>query len=384
MRKNLYLGLIACAALTMTGCSNDEVSYSSSKQEDRAIQFDTYLGKNVQGRGTINNDNALHTSGFGVTAFYTGQTSWSALTPAKAPDFMYNQKVTYSTNWTYDPVKYWPTTQGDKISFFAYAPYSDNTNISTSDNSDTGTPTVTVTYPTNLTQMVDFVAASVIDQEKTATVPFDLKHKMTRVGIQAKVSEKVFDNSNPHKKTTVVIKSVKLNAAAESGELYISGIYTFASTTDGAGTWNPTLATEALDLETILDLQTIEKGTVEESKYSTQGIALTESETPKNLFQADQYLFLVPVVEGLTADKATATIEYDIVTEDNALEKTYSCTSATKTISLPTETLKQGTAYTYTFTINVATVDVTATISDNWNTTGTGSGDVDYGSTDNN
>ena len=37
---------------------------------------------------------------------------------------MYNQKVTYNgTDWTYEPIKYWPNNDGALVSFYAYAPY---------------------------------------------------------------------------------------------------------------------------------------------------------------------------------------------------------------------------------------------------------------------
>ena len=381
MRKNLYLGLIACAALTMTGCSNDEISYDSSKQEAQAIQFDTYLGKNVQGRGTVSTSTTIQSDNIGITAFYTGQAAWSTYKTDKVPNFMCDQKVTYSSAWTYDPVKYWPTTQGDKISFFAYAPYSENDNVTTSTQSATGTPTVTVNYPTNLTQMVDFVAASVIDQEKVGTVSFDLKHEMTRVDIKAKVSDVVYKDDGSHDKTQVVIKSITLNAVGTDGNFYNGGTYTFSDVSSQVGKWAGTRTDPALDLANILATTPQSLG-----GYTDDGVAL-EGTTAIPLFQTNQYLFLVPATNqdgaGLTAEKATATIEYDIVTIDANLAAGHSVTSATKTIYLPAGTLKQGIAYTFTFTINVATVDVTATISDDWATTDTGSGIVDYNSNDN-
>lgn len=42
---------------------------------------------------------------------------------------MYNQAAEYDSKtsaWTYSPIKYWPNRDGDKISFFAYAPYESN------------------------------------------------------------------------------------------------------------------------------------------------------------------------------------------------------------------------------------------------------------------
>ena len=41
------------------------------------------------------------------------------------PDFMNNQRVTFDgASWTYSPTKYWPRTDGDRLSFYATSPYS--------------------------------------------------------------------------------------------------------------------------------------------------------------------------------------------------------------------------------------------------------------------
>ena len=67
--------------------------------------------------------------GLGVFGYYTDNGSYDQY--AK-PNFMYNQRVYYSTDkWIYEPVKYWPNEYGstaesddvDKVSFFAYAPW---------------------------------------------------------------------------------------------------------------------------------------------------------------------------------------------------------------------------------------------------------------------
>ena len=106
--------------------------------------------------GAMTNESLKNaTAGFGVFGYYSGtetMATWSSwdgtnATPAastKAPNFMYNQEVTWSTSspaekWNYSPVKYWPngidlansTTPSNTateanpqyLSFFAYAPY---------------------------------------------------------------------------------------------------------------------------------------------------------------------------------------------------------------------------------------------------------------------
>ena len=161
MKKNYIMGVIACAALTMTSCSNDEIGGNNTKQGD-PIEFGVYLGRDAQeSRGSIITTDNLNK--FGVTAY---------LEMADIPDFMYNQEINKNTDgsWTYSPVKYWPTmaSEGHKdcmISFYAYAPYTTDANdlIQLSGNNDThAAPTVTISIPsTDLTKMVDFVTSSI-------------------------------------------------------------------------------------------------------------------------------------------------------------------------------------------------------------------------------
>ena len=99
------------------------------------------------------------------------------------------------------------------------------------------------------------------------------------------------------------------------------------------------------------------------------GIKLVNTD-PVPLFEDDQYLFLIPVA-NLIDGKATATIEYDIVTEDSKLAVGYSCTNATKTVKLPAGTLQQGKSYNYTFIINLDEIVLDATV-EQWDETASG------------
>lgn len=211
MKQNYFIGFIACAALTMTGCSNDEINAPQQSQENNAIEFSTYLGRNAQGsRGTETNDASIKSKngGFGILAYYTEQTDFAN---TNKPNFMWNQKVTYDTthtNWEYTPVKYWPTKVKDKVSFFAYAPYVENgkdTVIELSGNSVAGAPTATITLPNDPSQTIDFVAAVQMNKthDKGTNVSFKLLHEMTRVKIQAKLDKSVYDASDAKHKTFV-------------------------------------------------------------------------------------------------------------------------------------------------------------------------------------
>lgn len=352
--------------------------------QNNAIEFDTYLGRDAQVRGTVTDNNF---TSFKVLASYTGQTDFGT---SSTPNFMHNQEVTResaSAAWGYTPVKYWPSTKGDKVSFFAYAPTAASSGITISGNTAPGAPTARVIL-LGADKMVDFVAGvrmnRMFDTSKGADdnkVSFELKHEMTRLGIQAKLDNEVYNTSEASsKKTFVVIKDVKIDKAAEGGQFYTQGTYTF-STTDGVrGEWsNLTGATSDFPLESVLakTSQTANGAVSGDYKTGVQGIRLTNG-NPVSLFNADHYLFLIPAGEtGLGEGKATATISYDIVTEDSKLALGYSVTSATKTVNLPSSTLEQGKAYTYTFIIKLNEVILSATV-DAWGTATDGNVTVDY------
>ena len=393
MKQNYFIGLIACAALTMTGCSNDEINVPQQSQGNNAIEFSTYLGRNAQGsRGTETNDASIKKNekngGFGVLAYYTKQDDFNITN--HTPNFMWNQQVTYKgTNWEYTPVKYWPTKVGDKVSFFAYAPYAANGNdkgIVLSGNSVAGAPTATITLPDDPSKTIDFVAA--VQMNKTHdnsaannNVSFTLKHEMTRVKVQAKLDKSVYSDTDDKHKTFVVIKNVTFN---DKGQFYKSGKYTFSTDDNKRGKWTTTdnATAYSLDLNKVMKKETIKvtgaKGKSGSGNYQKgeDGIKLVNTD-PVPLFKDDQYLFLIPVA-SLTDGKATATIEYDIVTEDSKLAVGYSCTNAIKTVKLPAGTLQQGKSYNYTFIINLDEIVLDATV-EQWDETAPDSNiDVPY------
>lgn len=136
MKKSIFLA--AVAAIVLAGCAKNETFVKVTDQD--AVSFGAYSGRTITkgGPAVDMNLDSLKRHGFGVFATYTQLDTFETLAHDKGANnnFMSNQQVAYSGGaWTYSPIKYWPNpTNGrdaDKqmISFFAYAPYTDSTNV---------------------------------------------------------------------------------------------------------------------------------------------------------------------------------------------------------------------------------------------------------------
>ena len=225
--------------MTMVGCSNDEVVNDYS--QDNAIQFGTYVGRDAQGRGAVEDIASVATTGFGVFAFYTDGDKYGAqekYTSFEA-NFMDNQQVkgtagegenpTYT--WSYDPVKYWPNEATDYVSFLAYAPYDKAYELDAENPSS-----INFVVKPIVAEQVDLLYNSaqhynVSKQAINENIKFLFKHALTRVGFKAKL---MVDNVNPDddgtlddtdddgktelgKETTVAISKVELIAPFYTG-----------------------------------------------------------------------------------------------------------------------------------------------------------------------
>lgn len=155
-KKIALFALVAAGVFCSCSQSSDLVndlptpSEKQKVEEKTSISFDTYNAKSAivrSSRAGYAGDMTtamLQKEGFGVIAYYTGTSNYSAWTK-EAPNFMYNTKVyvagadgtaeSQNPSWTYSPTVYWPNgnatadnagaagTGGGKLSFFAYAPY---------------------------------------------------------------------------------------------------------------------------------------------------------------------------------------------------------------------------------------------------------------------
>lgn len=167
MGKKLFL--FAAAAVALASCTETDLSGDTSFAKEStsdAIQFSAKAGNAGTTRagvaGTITTASlktGTHAaSGFGVMGYQTADNLTIPLSAGQTPNFMFNQQVKWadaSGVWTYSPVKYWPngidkanaanspsntaiSTNTDRLSFFAYAPWVD---VASSDYTETAKKT---------------------------------------------------------------------------------------------------------------------------------------------------------------------------------------------------------------------------------------------------
>ena len=374
----------ALSALAIAGCSQNEIT-EISPEANPEVGFSVFTGTQTKGTITDNTGTTgIQTTGFGVLAYYTGTDDFGSGSHASpTPNFMWNQKVEYkSSAWSYTPLKYWPNTAGEKISFFAYAPYADTQSAASSSNgieltaaTATGYPKITFHWNTTTPSAgVDLVATNAAQTggdktinltKQTAAVTFKFKHVLSRANFWAKLDGSVKDSE-----TKVFIKGVKLlgtsieapSAANNSSKFYTKATYKWED-----GTWDytgGTLQAAAVELDgDILNKANPNFGSG--SAYTTSSVAVTA--TAASMFKANQYLFLIPpAVNGIAASTdIRILLTYDVVTLDTKLDGGKSVIEAKSVVSLPNETLKGGSAYKYVFTIGLEGVKVSADV-ENW------------------
>lgn len=254
MKKIHYLAICLLATGLAACTQNEEIS---SLENQKAITFDTYVGRDAATRASVIDVTELQTTGFGVLGYYT-EDDWEQ-TATPTPNFMYNQKVS-GANWTYLPLKYWPAT--GKISFFAYAPHGTGT---LSANTAEGTPTLNYTVPNTVAGQKDLLVAGAQKNKTGNTVNFTFKHALSRIGFGVKLA----DGSAVDNQTTIAFSSIALTADFDSSN-------TLTLDLDGSDNvqWGtPTTATDVTytlsdtNIETIASLSTTTAPINNESSY---------------------------------------------------------------------------------------------------------------------
>lgn len=143
---------------------------------------------------------------FGVMAWYTGQDDWST---SAGPNFMFNEDVLFDgSTYTYAPIKYWPNNPGDKVTFWAYSPYTttasflkDHGEVTNYSNTSTGIPDINFTLTdgktdlmvTHLDESAPYIVKDLSKQAVSETVDLLFHHILCRVNFIFRLSSDGFD-----------------------------------------------------------------------------------------------------------------------------------------------------------------------------------------------
>lgn len=348
MKTNLFIA--ALSLVVLAGCSGEDEIDTLVAKSDNAINFGTYVGKQTKATersAFIDNDE------IGVFAFYTKSNNYDNAT--STPNFMYEQSIKKETaGWTYNPVKYWPNTSGEKITFFAYYPaaktgmtFQNTGTVTAYANTSKGFPDIKFVVQDDAKNQIDFMYSTLLNKEKPAStgkIDFGFAHALSKVNIKAQM-EKTLNNT-----TTVNIKSVTLNNIYNTNTLKYTGTPTPSWGWDSASsekTYTITLNNTSLT-----------------STNGMNAIDITSGETS---------FLMVPQTLSTAADKkASITITYDVVTTDTNLSGGSTTITNTVTKDIATSpspaTWAMNKQYVYTILISLTDVSVDSTVA-NWETT---------------
>ena len=406
MKTRGFLGLVALAAITLgTSCSNDEL-YNDHSPEN-AIGFSTYVGRDAQSRASVYDDTSLKASldnggGFGVFAYYTGTNGYQEAGEGVVgfkPNFMYNEDIVFnstSSKWEYNPVKYWPNSAEEKISFFAYAPFTESSSGSNitgfSANNEAGAPIVTYKVAQNVKDQKEILwgvqktsGKPNLDVQKQGMgqdVSFNFRHALARIGFNVEamidavnsVSTPKEDNGATtngtidHDILNIYVRKVELK-----GNFYSQGQLNLNNTTQNVANWEPqslpTSTTTFVLEDGIVDGQP-DGETSEVCHFNDiHGVVTTEKQ-PLNA--ADSYIMVIPQkFEG--PDKIKIIVYYDVIVKDEKVE--------TGEVTIPNVVdsgdfnfeFNDGKAYSFNLHIGLTSITFSADVTD-WVTGNTTSG----------
>lgn len=342
----------ATAAVVLASCAKSE-TYQNVREEN-AITFNAYSGNAATKAGVIDLA-ALQTQGFGVFTYYTDNGGYNAST--SPINFMYNTKVSTS-GWTYSPIKYWPNEATDKLSFFAYAPWVDETALPTvgittvPSNTDTGDPVVTYTVAQNPAESVDFLWSDADNKDKTkqavtGTVNFTFKHQLARLGFEVRG---VFDKTTApsdddvNAATKIYVNSLDITTTAKiptSGEFNLN-----------TGAWSNKSGEATLAIAT---------ANIPSAINGDPGTGAGVTKTATSLLNDGEYFMFIP---DATAQTYNFKINYSVITTDSRLNggKSTVVNEITNTASIKFEA---GKAYKIILELGMTTVKMSAEVA-NW------------------
>ena len=379
MKRRVLFSALAVALVAMVGCSKDEPVENFSPEN--AIQFGTYVGRDASTRASVIDLAGLQrsTSGFGVFAYYTRTANF---TGNEVPNFMNNQKVTYSGSaWTYSPLKYWPNNVGEKVTFLAYAPYHDKVEV------NTDATTIDYTVHTDVLMQEDLLyldqsnsgingTGGTIDMTKPGVndkVRFHFAHALSRIGYTAELmvdsvngdatgdkdDDTTTDLGDLDENTTITINSVKLIGKFDNeATLNLKG-----------GVWSD-VAAATDDVEYVLTEDNfVTEDNPDNNVFEGNSDPGVDTDVEKRtLNNSDSYIMIIPQEMGTLddTDKLTAgtgikiEVDYNVVTTDSKLDGGKIDINNVITSEEFSFNFEQGKAYTFNLHLGMTSVKIEA------------------------
>ncbi len=277
-------------------------------------------------KGSVADMTKIQNDRFRVSAYHCVN-NWATDESTALPNIMANQEVIWGgSNWTYSPIKYWPTT--GKVSFFACSPKSYTMSTAF------GLPKISFTTQLAPVDQIDLLTAHQIDKSNTqASVNLNFKHALSCIRFTAQKHSECELNS-------IIVTKLEVKYSTSVARL---GEYTFPGTDSGLGSWSL-----LGDFATNLNYQLYNNAT-----------GITLSSTSVQLNDNDKYLMLIP--QTLSAEGSgglTISITYSV---DGRVR--------TRTLQIPktgTFALEQGKIYTFALTLTADRIEYDSPTVKDW------------------
>lgn len=318
MKKSILFAAIA--ALTLASCAKNEVFVPV--QEDIPVGFSNYAPRAIsKANGSAVNSGALPTGAkIGVYGYSTTTANLTSSFTTK-PEFMTDALVDYDTNTSAtatatDPVRYWPKTITNLLSFYAYYPQ-ESTKITGKPTAATeGMGTFTFTQAGAVAEMEDFMISNVANdqyywkdgeptngngvQAVNGVVPLVFNHMLTKVNFKFRTVSDYSANN-----VTIKVKSAKI-----AKETLSKVVITPSFTAGAAGSLGTTAFTYSSNTHYGADvvIPFSADQTLNTTATLNNGTAVTQTD----------FLF----VPQLISNDVKVTITYDIVQDGTVTENT--------------------------------------------------------------
>lgn len=241
MRKYFYL-FAAVAAMSLAGCSGDEVLESASESktnvEAKPITFENaFVDKSTRGTTPTDPSATVKTLGtFYVFGYQKDSLLFNAQPVTDSQQYTAENKATASPIWGYTPMKYWVA---DAVyNFVALANYTgDGTTASTALSSGVITTTITDFKNTGekdlLVSLQEYKKGpKTISDQTDSIVSFTFQHLLSKVKFT--FTNKFLTSDD----VTLVVKDVKITNPYETGKVVITGAANGATSTANTVAWS--------------------------------------------------------------------------------------------------------------------------------------------------